>query len=142
MAKSLEAIKARNSNYIEGAGKIRFEKGHLRGEVPKLTDYYEFDQKRFLGYLEDFKKGWKYYLSVLETDIIEQKLLHILNSFTFKYSRMPQFMSLIPDRIQEINMRISEKIKVLTDKGMTEIKEKFFTHLKEDLIDPHREEKA
>lgn len=39
--------------------------------------------------LENFKKGWLYYLSVLETDIIEQKLMTILDSLTFKYTRQP-----------------------------------------------------
>lgn len=93
--------------------------------------------------LEEFRKGWHYYLSVFETDIIEQKLLHILNSFTFKYSRMGQFISLIPDKVKEVNLRISEKVKVINDEGLKPVnREKFFTHLKEELIDPHREEKA
>jgi hypothetical protein len=57
---------------------------------------------------------------------------------------MGQFLALIPDRVREINLRISEKVKVLTDRGCNnnDAKEKFFTHLKEDLIDPHREERA
>ena len=58
---------------------------------------------------------------MLETEIIEQKLLHILNSFTFKYSRLPQFLSLIPDRLTENNLRISEKIKVMTEKGLSDV---------------------
>lgn len=98
--------------------------------------------KRYSGYLNEFKKGWHYYLSVLETDIIEQKLNHILKSFTFKYSRMPQFISMIPDHLEEINVRISERMKVLTETGLVEKKEKFFTLLKEELIGPHREENA
>ena len=44
--------------------------------------------------------------------------------------------------MDEINLRISERMKVLTEKGMVEKKEKFFTLLKEDLIGPHREEVA
>ena len=39
--------------------------------------------------LENFKKGWGYYLSVLETSIIETKLNKILDSLTFKYTRQP-----------------------------------------------------
>ena len=39
--------------------------------------------------LHDFKKGWLYYLSVLETEIIEAKLMFILDSLTFKYTRQP-----------------------------------------------------
>lgn len=52
-------------------------------------------------------------------------------------------MSLIPDRVEELNLRISEKIKVLNQQGLNrENKEKFFNELKETLIDPHREENA
>lgn len=52
-------------------------------------------------------------------------------------------MSLIPDRVEELNLRISEKIKVLNEKGLSrDNQEKFFTDLNENLIDPHREENA
>ena len=37
--------------------------------------------------LENFKGGWLYYLSVLETEVIEAKLMFILESLTFKYTR-------------------------------------------------------
>jgi hypothetical protein len=114
----------------------------MKGEVPKVEKYFDFDKNRYMKYLNEFKKGWHYYLSVLETDIIETKLLHILNSITYKYSRMPQFLSLIPDYLSELNLRISEKIKVLTETGLQPNKEKFFTYLKEGLMDPHREELA
>lgn len=103
---------------MTGAGRIQFKDNHLKGEVPKPSQYFEFDKKRYMKYLNEFKKGWHYYLSVLETDIIEQKLMHILNSFTYKYSRLPQFLSLIPDKVQEINLRINEKVKVLTEFGL------------------------
>ena len=114
----------------------------MKGEVPKPIQYFEFDKKRYMKYLQEMKKGWHYYFSVLETEIIEQKLLHILNSFTYKYSRLPQFLALIPDKLTESNLRISEKLKVLTEKGLVEEKETFFSILKEGLIDPHREELA
>ena len=86
MCKNLEVIRPA---YIKGVGKIKFNNGHLECETPKIGDYYETDKLRYEGYLAVFKKAWHYYLSVLETDIIEQKLTHILNSITFKYSRMP-----------------------------------------------------
>lgn len=43
----------------------------MKGEVPKSSQYFEFDKNRYLKYLNEFKKGWHYYLSVLETEIIE-----------------------------------------------------------------------
>jgi hypothetical protein len=97
MVQSLENIKPDKNHKIAGAGRIIFKEGMLRGEVSNIQDYYEYDKKRFQNYLNVFKKGWHFYLSVLETDIIEQKLLHIINSLTFKYSRMPGNISLIPD---------------------------------------------
>ena len=91
-----------------------------------------------MKYLDTFKQGWDYYLSVLESDLIEQKLLHILNSVTFKHSRSPQFMSLIPERVTESSLRISEKIKFVVPEGLENTnREKFFTHLKEDLLSAH-----
>ena len=61
----------------------------MQGELPRVTqtNYFEYDRNRYLGMLENFKKGWLYYLSVLETEIIESKLMVILDSLTFKYTR-------------------------------------------------------
>ena len=92
--------------------------------------------------LKDFKKGWLYFLSSLETSIIESKLRFILQSFTFKYSRMPHYLRLIPERITEINLRICERIKMMQDEALTKEEEKFFEILKAETADPHREEKS
>lgn len=89
--------------------------------------------------LENFKGGWLYYLSVLETEIIEAKLMVILDSLTFKYSRQPQLLVVQPDRITSSNLRISEKIKILNQDSATNKQTKFFKPLSEDLIDPNRE---
>lgn len=74
MCKSLEFIRGSDQDSIKGCGKIKFEKGNLVGECPNPIDYYEFDKKRFTSMLEDFRKGWNYYLSVLEIDILEHKI--------------------------------------------------------------------
>ena len=113
----------------------------LKGELPRVTQnsYFEYDRKRYLGMLENFKKGWLYYLSVLETDIIESKLMVILNSLTFKYTRQPQFLTVLPDRMTSMNLRISEKIKILNENAEKDKTTKFFKPLSEDLIDPNRE---
>ena len=49
----------------------------LQGELPKVTQnsFFEYDRKRYLDMLDNFKGGWSYYLSILETEIIEQKLI-------------------------------------------------------------------
>jgi hypothetical protein len=74
---------------VKGAGFIKFEGGIAKGELERVTEssYFNYDKKRYTDCLENFKNGWHYYLSVLETDIIEMKLTMILNSLTFRYTR-------------------------------------------------------
>jgi len=59
-------------------------------------------------------------LSKLETDLIEEKLNMILESLTFRYSRQPEFLTVIPDRLTTENLRICEKIKLLNTETMSE----------------------
>ena len=87
---------------------------YLRGEMTKITEnsFYRFDRERYLKCLENFKSGWDYYLSVLEIQIIELKLMTILDSLTFKYSRQPQFLRVLPDRLTTQNLKICKRIKI------------------------------
>jgi hypothetical protein len=68
--------------------------------------------------LGQLKHAWHFYLSVLETQIIEEKLTMLLESLTFKYSRQPEFLTVIPDRLTTENIRICEKIKLLNEETM------------------------
>ena len=47
--------------------------------------------------------------------MIEQKLKEILDSKTFKHSRNPSELSLIPDRLTDVNLRISEKVQLMME---------------------------
>jgi hypothetical protein len=87
----------------------------LTGELvrPTKSSYFFDDKKRYENCLENFKKGWLYFLSVLETDIIEMKLNIILNSLTFRYTRHVEFLKLVPERLTSEHLRISEKIKIV-----------------------------
>ena len=93
MVTQLERVKCFGKGQLRGAGRIRYDRETqvLQGELPKVTQtsFFEYDRKRYLDMLENFKGGWLYYLSVLETDLIESKLMFILDSLTFKYSRQP-----------------------------------------------------
>jgi hypothetical protein len=126
-----ELEKIRGSSSLKGSGRILFEDQNLKGEVTDAREYYNYDKNRFGKYLEDFKKGWKMYLSSLECDLIEAKLRRILDSQTFKHTRQPSFISLIPDRMTEINLRISEKIQLLMDNALDsgDTQVKFYKHL-------------
>ena len=128
---------------MRGGGKIIYDQEEkcLRGELKKVTQtsYYEWDLTRYKKILQNFKKGWDHYLSVLETEIIEEKLTFILESLTFKYTRQPQFLIIAPDRIRPSNLRISEKIKILNKDCNNKKGARFFKVLDEDLIDPNRE---
>lgn len=44
----------------------------------------------------------------------------ILESLTFRYSRQPEFLTVIPDRLTTENLRICEKIKLLNTETMSE----------------------
>ena len=63
--------------------------------------------------LTRMRARWFLYLSVLETEIIEAKLNFILESLTFKYTRQPELLSLIPDRLTEFNLRLASTVQVL-----------------------------
>jgi len=110
MCKKLILLKSK----IKGAGEIIYDESihSMIGEQNPVTQssYYNYDKQRFTDYLENLKKGWEFYLSVLEIDIIEMKLNTILNSFTFRYTRDPQWLRLYPERIDSKHLRISEKI--------------------------------
>jgi len=117
MCKKLEEIKCHTGiSVIKGGGNIIYDPAvkYLRGELAKITEksYYRFDRERYLKCLDNFKHGWDYYLSVLESRIIELKLMTILDSLTFRYSRMPQFLRVFPERLTTQNLKISKRIKV------------------------------
>jgi hypothetical protein len=90
--KLLERVKCHSGVCpLKGAGKVIYDSkiSYLRGEMPKVTtnSYYRFDRDRYLQCLDNFRQGWDYYLSALEIQLIEMKLMKILDSMTFKYSR-------------------------------------------------------
>jgi hypothetical protein len=60
---------------------------------------------------------WHLYMSNLETEIIETKLSLILDSLTFKYTRQPEMLALLPDRITEFNLRVNKTIKIASSYG-------------------------
>jgi hypothetical protein len=101
---------------LKGAGKIIYDPqiSFIRGEMAKVTEnsYYRQDRERYLNCLSNFRQGWDYYLSVLEIQIIEIKLMTILDSLTFRYSRQPKFLRVLPERLTQENLKISKKIQV------------------------------
>jgi len=48
-------------------------------------------------------------------------------------------LTVVPDRLTSMNLRISEKIKILNPNATNDYTTKFFKPLSEDLIDPNRE---
>lgn len=67
------------------------------------------------------------------------KLMNILNSLTFRYSRQPEFLKLVPERLTADHLRISEKIKVINEASLTDQGAKFFKADKDGIINPRRE---
>ena len=118
MVKIIQKIKG--NSHLLVAGRLTFDKQELRGEVRDPKDYYRWDRARFNGMLADFKKGWGYFLSQMECDLIESKIRRVIDSHTFKESRKPANLRLIPDKLNEINLRISEKVQVLIEGTLAE----------------------
>ena len=65
--------------------------------------------------LKHMKERWHKYVSIYETEIIEYKLEDILKSFTFKFSRQPDQLSMIPDRITDNSLRLAHIVKVINN---------------------------
>lgn len=63
-------------------------------------------------------------MSYLETEVIEYNLDVILESLTFKYSRQPELLSVIPDRMTEFNLRINKVVKIFNPEGKVATKQK------------------
>ena len=93
--------------------------------------------------LTQFEKGWDYFLSTLETDIIKSKLELVINSLTFRYSRQPKFLKLVPERLTSEHLRITERIKTVNQQGLDpEGTAKFFTDDDSGVINPDREKET
>lgn len=121
MCKKLEKVQCHDQDLLQGAGEIVYSETNkvLRGELKNIKNYFEFDKKRYediLGYLKKDDR-WFQYISVLEADIIEDNLELILGSFTFKYTRQPEMLSVIPDRMTEFNLRINKVLKIFNPEG-------------------------
>ena len=68
------------------------------------------------------------------------KLNIILSSLTFRYTRHVEFLKLVPERLTSEHLRISEKIKIVNEKGLNPDSDmKFFETDNEDLINATRE---
>jgi hypothetical protein len=87
----------------------------LRGEIRETKRYFKSDMERYQSMLEFIKPRWDNYISLLETEIIESKLLEILDSLTFKYSRLPEFLVLMPDKVYPSNLRMCPTFKLIND---------------------------
>lgn len=75
---------------------------------------------------------WFQYISYLEAELIEYNLYVILESLTFKYSRQPELLSLIPDRMTEFNLRINRVVKIFNSEGKLATKKKQKKYFRQD----------
>ena len=119
MCKKLEKVKCADQTLLEGAGEIVYDRDEhlLRGQTRNIKSFYYDEQARFTGMLKEMQYRWHLYVSNLETDIIETKLSLILDSLTFKYTRQPEMLALVPDRVNEFNLRVNKTIKIASGYG-------------------------
>jgi hypothetical protein len=125
MSKKLEKVKCSDQQLLEGAGDLIYDVDQhvLRGECRNIKSFYYEDKERYTNMLKKFQSktqyNWHLYMSDLETDIIETKLSMILDSLTFKYTRQPEMLSVVPDRVTEFNLRVNKTIKISSHYGKT-----------------------
>jgi hypothetical protein len=112
MCKKLEKVRCQDQTQLEGAGALVYSQKEqaLHGKVKKIGQFFQADKARFSSMLTSMRARWFLYLSVLETEIIEAKLNFILESLTFKFTRQPELLSLIPDRLTEFNLRLASTV--------------------------------
>ena len=117
LCKKLEKVQCPDQSVLQGAGELIYSRKEsvLRGSVKDVRHYFPAERERYAGMLASMKARWFLYLSNLETEIIEEKLEFILESLTFRYTRQPALLSLIPDRIDAANLRVASTVKLLQD---------------------------
>lgn len=82
-----------------------------------VSEYYRSQKRKYQDMLDRMDPHWLIYISNLESEIIIGKLKTILNSLTFKFSRQPEMLALIPDRITQINLRINSVVAIRKEDG-------------------------
>lgn len=122
LCKKLEKVQCPDQAVLQGAGELIYSRKQsvLRGSVKDVKHYFSAERERYAAMLASMKARWFLYLSNLETEIIEEKLEFILESLTFKFSRQPAFLSLIPDRIDAGNLRVASTVKLLQNAAQAE----------------------
>lgn len=114
LCKKLERVRCEDQSVLEGAGALVYcrKTDRVRGSVRRPKEYYEADCHRFQQMRDRLRGKWLLYISALEAEIIEEKLDTVLSSLTFKYSRQPELLSLIPDQVTEANLRVASVVKL------------------------------
>lgn len=99
LCKKLEAVTVSDEYLFEGAGELYYSKtqGSLKCSVRDVKSYFDADRDRFTDMMSFIKGRWKKYTEKIESEVIESKFDKIIDSFTFKYTRQPAMLSLIPD---------------------------------------------
>jgi len=119
MCKKLEQVKANDKSVFSGAGDLVYSRRYrtIRGSIKNTSQFYSADQSRYREMLAKMRVRWHNYISVLESEVIETKLEFILDSFTFKYTRQPEMLSLVPQRVPELSLRVTPIVKIFNEQA-------------------------
>ena len=114
LCKKLEAVTVSDQSQLEGAGELYYSKtqGSLQCSVRNIKSYFDSDRDRYCAMMDTIKDRWTKYTEKIEREVIESKFDKVIDSFTFKYTRQPAMLSLIPDQIKEHNLRMNSTIKI------------------------------
>ena len=113
LAKMAEQLQEITFNETSDVGKIKFDKGEYFGST-LIKDFHNSERNYFYGLLDDVTPLIDKFYPDRKDEFLE-KFESILESVTFKESRKPQYIRLVPDRIDSINLRIYNKSEFVTD---------------------------
>ena len=122
LSKLAEKLQELTYNEISEVGKIRFNKGDIIASTP-MKEFYVSEKEYFYWLLDQTSPVVKKFYPDNEEEFIG-KFTNILSSFTFKESRREEYIRLVPDRIDSINLRIYNKSEFVTDAFLKQLEEK------------------
>ena len=122
LSKLAEKLQELTYNDIPEVGKIRFNRGDIIAST-SISEFYSSEKEYFYWLIEQTIPIVKKFYPDSEKEFVT-KFEELLCSFTFKESRKAEYIRLVPDRIDSINLRIYNKSEFVTDEFLKHLEEK------------------
>lgn len=124
LAEQLQELRYRETSAV---GRMRFDGGQFIASTP-IDKFYQAEKEYFYWLLEETRPLVKRYFNDRVSEYT-RKIENLLASHTFKESRKAEYIRLVPDRIDPMNLRIYNKSEFVTDKFLKELEVKLNVEL-------------